>query len=217
MKLRPWHLLIAFTLVAIAMTALVTGGSQPGSLATEGDTITKTVSRTEPNATVVFDIKLLEGGDAEHESTHIFQSFESAPGVATLAVDTRALTLTVAYDASIVSEDSLRQQLAASGYLKRSIADAADTQPTADGTGRTIHLVPGQALEPSYFKTPAGVPLTITFSAGQGHLATVAIPALGIKQDITAEGASITIPAPVAGTYELVCAEGYADATLVVE
>lgn len=217
MKLRPWHLLIAFALVAIAMTALVTGGSQPGSVATEGDTITKTVSRAEPNATVVFDLTLLEGGDAEHESTHIFQSLETAPGVATLVVDTRALTLTVAYDAAAVSEDALRQQLAATGYLKRSLADAVETQPAADGTGRTIHLVPGQALEPSYFKTPAGVPLTITFSAGQGHLATVAIPALGITQDITAEGASLTIPAPVAGTYELVCAEGYADATLVVE
>ncbi|MDO8847635.1 MAG: hypothetical protein Q7W51_04530 [Coriobacteriia bacterium] len=217
MKLRPLHLLIAFTIAAIAMTAVVTGGSQPGSLATEGDTITMTVSRTEPNATAVFDITLLEGGDAAHESSHIFQSLESAPGVATLAFDTQALTLTVAFDASIVSADSLRQQLAASGYVTQSIADAAETQLTADGTGRSIHLVPGEVLEPSFFKTPAGVPLTITFSAGQGHLATVSIPALGITQDITAEGASLTIPAPVAGTYELVCAEGYADATLVVE
>lgn len=217
MKLRPWHLLIAFTLAAIAMTALVTGGTQPGSIATEGDLMTMTVSRTEPNATSVFDITLLEGGDAAHESSHLFDSLESAPGVASLAFDTKALTLTVAYDASVVSEESLRQQLAASGYVKRSLADAAETQPTADGTGRTIHLVPGSALEPSFFKTPAGVPLTITFSAGQGHLATVSIPALGITQDITAEGSSLTIPAPAAGTYELVCAEGYADATLVVE
>jgi len=216
-KLRPWHLLVAFTLAAIAMTALVTGGTQPGSIASEGDLMTMTVSRVEPNATAVFDITLLEGGDAAHESSHIFDSLETVPGVASLTFDTKALTLSVAYDASVISEESLRRQLAASGYVKRSLADAAETQPTADGTGRTIHLVAGSALEPSFFKTPAGVPLTITFSPGQGHLATVSIPALGITQDISAEGASLTIPAPTAGTYELVCAEGYADATMVVE
>lgn len=217
MKLRPWHLLIAFTLVAVAMTALVTGGSQPGSIATEGDLMTMTVSRTEPNATAVFTITLQEGGDAAHESSHIFDTLESTPGVASLAFDTKALTLTVAYDASVISEASLRQQLATSGYVERSLADAVDTQPTPDGTGRTIHLVPGGALEPSFFKSPAGVPLTITFSAGQGHLATVSIPSLGITQDITAEGSSVTIPAPMPGTYELVCAEGYTDAMFVVE
>ena len=217
MKLRPWHLVIAFTLAAIAMTALVTGGSQPGSIATKGDLMTMTVSRTEPNATAVFDITLLEGGDAAHESSHIFDTLETAPGVASLAFDTKALTLTVAYDASVVSEESLRQQLAASGYVERSLADAVETQPTADGTGRIIHLVPGSALAPSFFKSPAGVPLTITFSAGQGHLASVSIPSLGITQDLTVEGASLTIPAPAPGTYELVCAEGYTDATFVVE
>ena len=78
--------------------------------------------------------------------------------------------------------------------------------------------VPVNKLESkSFFKSPAGVPLTITFSAGQGHLASVSIPSLGITQDLTVEGASLTIPAPAPGTYELVCAEGYTDATFVVE
>lgn len=217
MKFRPWHLGLIALVVVVGMAALVTGGTQPGSIKVDGDIMTKYVSRIDPNASVVFDIALVEGGDAEHESAHIFQALESAPGVATLALDTRKLTLAVAFDASAISEDAIRQQLTASGYLERSLADAVEATVAADGASQTIHLVPGEALEPAFFRAKAGIPLSITFSPGEGHLASVEIPALGLTQDITVEGASISIPAPVAGTYELVCAEGYPDATMVVE
>ncbi len=216
MRVRPWYLVVAAVAVVIVMTALVTGGTQPGSIKTDGNIITMTVSRIDPTASAMFDITLQEGGDAEHESTHVFQSLEN-PAIATLALDTTALTLTVAYDASVITEDQLRQHLVQSGYVARSLADAVSADVVTDGSGQTIHLVPGDALEPSFIRAKAGVPLSITFSAGEGHLASVSIPALGITQDIAVEGASITIDAPVAGTYELVCAEGYADATLVVE
>lgn len=217
MKFRPWHLGLIAILAVVGMAAAVTGGTQPGSIKVDGDTMTKYASRIDPNASVTFDIALQEGDDAEHESVHIFQSLESAPGVASLALDTRNLTLTVAFDEAVISEDSIRQQLTASGYLARTVADAVAAELAADGTSQSIHLTPGEVLEPSFVRALAGVPLTITFSPGQGHLATVSIPTLGITQDISAVGASISIPAPVAGTYELVCAEGYADATLVVE
>lgn len=216
MKFRPWHLLVLAALVIVAMTAFATGGDQPGSVATDGDIITKTVSRSEPTNTSTFEITLLEGGDAEHESVHIFQGLE-LPGIATVALDTSALSLTIAYDGSIITEDQLRQNLAQTGYLKRTVADAVAAEMAADGSGQTIHLVPGEVLEPSFVRAVAGVPLTITFSPGQAHLASVSIPSLGITQDITAEGSAIRIEQPVAGTYELVCAEGYADGTLVVE
>lgn len=216
MKFRPWHLLALPALAILAMTALATGGGQPGSVATDGDVITKTVSRDEPSATAVFEITLLEGGDAAHESTHIFQSLE-LPGIATLALDTQALTLTVAYDGAAITEAQMRQELVRTGYLARTVADAVAAQLAADGASQSIHLVPGDVLDPSFVRAVAGIPLTITFSPGQGHLATVSIPSLGITQDITADGSAITVPQPVAGTYELMCAEGYADATLVVE
>lgn len=216
MKLRPIHL-AAIVVVAIAvMTALATGGAQPGTVKSEGTTVTKNVSAVEPDATASFPIRLLEGGDAEHESEHIFSTLEH-PSVATLSFDTSTLVLTVTYDSSGTTEDAIRAQLASAGYIERSAADAVPAEMAADGSSQTLHLVPGQALDPSFVRAQAGVPLTITFSAGSGHLATVAIPSLGITQDITAEGSAITIDSPVAGEYELVCAEGYSDAVLLVE
>lgn len=216
MKFRPWHLFVLAAVAIVGMTALVTGGDQPGAIANEGDVITMTVSRTDPTASSTFDIVLLEGGDAAHESAHIFQSLD-LPGIATISMDTRALTLTIAHDEAAISEDELRQRLAQSGYLKRTVADAVPAELSADRAVQTLHLVPGDALEPSFVRAVADVPLVITFSVGQGHLTEVSIPALGITQDITMEGSEIRIDKPAPGTYELVCAEGYTDATLVVE
>lgn len=216
MRFRPWHLAAGTVVIVVAIAVLATGGPQPGSVRKEGDLMTMIVSTAAPTDAVTVAVALREGNDAEHESSHIFEAL-SLPGIATLTLDVRNLSLTVAYDAGTISEQAIRARLIEAGYAERSIEDAVPTQATADGTGRTIHLVPGETLEPSFIRTPAGVPLTITFSAGSGHLASVAVPALGITQDLTEEGAAITIAEPVAGTYELVCAEGYADATLVVE
>lgn len=121
------------------------------------------------------------------------------------------------HDASVVTELGLRERLARSGYLKRTIADAISADITGDGRLQTHHLVPGDTLEPSFIRAKAGVPLAITFGAGTGHLTSVSIPVLDITGDITSEGSKIVIENPVPGTYELVCAEGYTDATLVIE
>lgn len=216
MKVRPMHLAVLVVVAIAAMTALATGGGQPGTVKSEGTIVTKNVSAVEPNATASFPIRLLEGGDAEHESEHIFGTLEH-PSIARLSFDTATLTLTVEYDAGGTSEDDIRSALASAGYIARTAADAVPAELAPDGTSQTIHLVPGQALAPSFVRATAGVPLTITFSAGEGHLATVSISELGITQDITAEGSAIVIDSPVPGEYELLCAEGFADAVLLVE
>ena len=216
MKIRPVHIALAVIVVVIGMAIVVTGGNQPGSVARDDGIITKTVSDVEPDATVVFDIILLEGNDAEHESTHIFQQLEH-PAIATLSLDTATLKLTVAFDSAGTSEQTIRSQLATTGYLARTAADATSAEMLADGSGQTIHLVPGDVLTPSFIHAVPGVPLTITFSPGTDHLASVTIPALGLSQTLATEGASITIPSPVPGEYEIVCQEGYADAVLLVE
>lgn len=216
MKVRPLHLALLAVIVVAGMAALATGGSQPGSQTIEGSVITKNVSAIEPDASASFKIRLQEGGDAEHESEHIFSTLEH-PSIARLKFDTATLLLTVHYDSAGTTEDVIRTQLVTTGYIERSVADAVPAELAADGSTQTLHLVPGEALEPSFVRATAGVPLTITFSAGQGHLATVAIPDLGITQDITAEGSAIVIDAPVVGEYQLICAEGFADAVLVVE
>lgn len=216
MKFRPWHVFVIVGVAVAAMAALATGGDQPGAVVKDGSVITMTVSRADATTVSTFDIVLLEGGDAEHESTHIFQSLD-LPGIATISMDAQALSLTIAHDAELISESELRQRLAQSGYLKRTIADAVPAELHEGGDLQTLHLTPGDALEPSFVRAKAGIPLTITFGAGTGHLTSVSIPALEITQDITTEGSEIRIDEPVPGTYELVCAEGYTDATLVIE
>lgn len=217
MKLRPTHIVLVLVVaVIIGMTAFATGGDQPGSVKSEGSVITKRVNAVEPNATAVFDIVLQEGNDAEHESTHIFQQLE-LPAIATLAFDTQTLKLTVEYDSAGTSEQALRTQLATTGYVKRTAADATAAEMAADGLSQTIHLVPGDVLTPSFISAKAGVPLTVTFSPGTDHLASVTIPELGLSQTLATEGAAITIPSPVPGEYSFVCAEGFADAVLLVE
>jgi len=215
-RLRPWHLIVGVIVVIIGMAALATGGEQPGSVRTDGAVLTKTVSRVESDSQATFRIRLQEGGDAAHESAHIFDSLES-PAIARIALDTGTLDLTVAFDSAQISEDAIRAQLTQSGYLARSIDDAVPAELSADGASQAIHLTPGDALEPSFVRAKAGVPLMITFSPGEGHLASVSIPVLGVEQDLTVPDASIVIEDPAPGQYELVCAEGYADAVLVVE
>lgn len=216
MKLRPQHVLLGIGL-AIGVVAIITmSRPQPGSITTNGDAVTQIVNDIEPDATSTFTITLQEGGDAEHESAHIFESLQH-PGVASVTLNTADLMLRVTYDSAAVSEDTLRSRLLETGYLARSIDDATPTTVAADGLSQTIHLVPGEVLTPSFVRAKAGIPLTITFSPGTAHLASVSIPALGIQQDISTEGASIRIEAPSLGEYALVCAEGFQDATLVVE
>jgi hypothetical protein len=215
-KFKPVYLLLGVAAAVIVMAIVATGGDTPGSVRKEGAVITKIVSKIEPDATAVFQIALQEGGDAEHESAHIFQQFEH-PAIASVALDTEALTLTINYDSAGTSETALRSQLATTGYIARSAEDGTPTQMASDGSSQTIHLVPGDALTPSLVHAEPGVPLTITFSPGTGHLTSVTIPKLGLSQTLAAEGASITIPSPEVGQYELVCAEGYSDAIILVE
>lgn len=216
MKLRPKHLMLLAVVVVIGMVAIVTGGDQPGTIERSDSVITKRVSAIEPNATMVVDIVLQEGNDAEHESTHIFEQLEH-PAIATLALDTETLALTIEYDSAGTSEQAIRSQLATTGYVKRTAADAVAAEMAADGLSQTIHLVPGDTFTPSFISAKAGVPLTVTFSPGTGHLTSVTIPELGLSQTLATEGASITIPSPAPGEYSFVCAEGFADAVLLVE
>lgn len=217
MKFRPWHLALITVVAVVAIAFVAVGGDQPGSLKRDGSSITTTVSRTEPDATATFDIVLLEGGDAEHESAHIFDSLRF-DAISSVTLNTETLQLTVAYDSKAISEDGIRQALAQAGYIKRTAADAVAAGLSADGASQSITIVPGEGLEPGFISAKAGVPLAITFNGvGTSHLTSISIPALNITQDLTTAGATITIADPAPGQYDLVCAEGVADGVLVVE
>lgn len=216
MRFRPVYLLVATAVLVVVMAALATSGQPEDTPTRSGDRVVKTLNPIDTDATASFEVVLREGDDAEHEAEHIFDAL-AHPGIGTVALDVKSLTLVVTFDSAAVTEEAIREQLLAVGYLRRSLADATPTEVAPDGSGQSIHLVPGKTLSPSFVRAVAGVPLTITFSAGSGHLAAVSIPSLEIRQDISTDGARIEIPDPAPGTYELVCEEGYPDATIVVE
>lgn len=217
MKLRPPHILFGVAVaVVVAFAALTLGGEQPGSIVRKDGLVTMIIGEASPDASVTYDITLQEGGDADHESSHIFDLLQFG-GIRSATLDTSAVTLTVEYDSSRIAEQAIRQPLAQAGYVARSVEEATPAELAADGTAQTLYLQTGDTLQPSYFRAVAGVPLVLTFSAGTGHLSTVSVPSLGISQDLATGGATITIDNPVPGSYDFICAEGYVDGTLVIE
>ncbi len=217
MKVRPQHILFAvLILLVVVVISFAAERDQPGTVIREEGSITKFISNADADATATFDIVLKAGTEAEREADSMFALLE-LEAVRKLTFDTRALTLTVGYDSGLIREQRIRQQLAQAGYVARSIEEAVPAELAADGSAQSISLATGDSLEPSFVRAKAGIPLVITFSEGFGHLATVSIPALGITQDLTADGVTITIEDPARGTYDLVCAEGFVDGTLVIE
>lgn len=217
MKLRPPHVLFLLAIVTVvAVTAFTLGGEQPGSIIRKDGLVTMIIAEANPDASVTYDITLQEGGDADHESSHIFDLLQFQ-GIRSVTLDTQSVTLTVEYDSTRIDEQAIRQPLAQAGYVARTVDEATPAELAADGSVQTLSLQTGDTLQPSFFRAQPGIPLVITFSAGTGHLASISIPSLGINQNLEAGGATITIDNPVPGTYDFVCAQGYTDGTLVIE
>jgi len=215
MRLKPRHAVLAAVLVVIGVIVVVAASSTSvGTREQEGTVISQTLSVAKPNATATFVIALQEGGDAEHESEHIFKSVQS-PGIESASLDTQTLSLQVRYDDSVIEESDIRTLLAGAGYLKPTAADATQATLSPDGKTQTLAVRVGEGLDPALIGAKAGVPLTITFGPGTAHLASITIAELGISQDLT-KGATIEIKDPRPGTYPIVCAEQVADGTLIV-
>ena len=218
MRVKPTLLIWGIGIVLIAAVLIYQATSNlPGKRVQDGDLITLTISTVEPNATATFDITLQEGGDAAHEADHVFKSIDNMAGIASATFNTNTLTLEVRYNGSKISEAGIRQLLADSGYVSVTLADAVPATLSADGMSQELSIETGDVLYPPTVSAKAGIPLTITFGPGSDHLASISIVELGIKEDLSQGGATVVIENPQPGTYEILCAEGYADGMLLVE
>lgn len=216
MRLRPRHILIVIVaIILIPLMYLASDTDQPGMKRQEGDVIIKNVSAVDGDATATFKITLKEGGDPVHESDHIFQSIEF-PSVQSVSLDTKTLQMKVRYASAQIDEAALRQSLVGAGYLTPSADDAVAATISADGSSQEIAVELGEGIEPPLFSLAAGIPARVKFGRGAQHLASISIPKLGIKQDLS-EGATVEIKDPKPGSYAVLCAEGVADATLIVK
>ncbi len=217
MRLSPKHLIWVVVAVAMIIGAVYLKTAEvPGQKQQAGNVITKPIGTAEAKATATFDITLQEGGDAEHEADHVFAALKS-DAISSAAFDTQALELVVSFDDALIKESDIRQLMVASGYVAASAADAVAATLSADGTSQELQVGTGERLNPSLMSAKAGVPLKIVFAEGASHLVTIAIPELGIQENLSNGGATLEIADPKAGTYNLVCAEGFTDGTLLVE
>lgn len=216
MRLSPkhWIWLIGASAIA-AILVYQTVADPPGKRTQDGQVVTEIISTAEGDATAVFDIALKEGGDPTHEADHVFESIQS-PAIERASFDATTLKLEVQYDSTLVAEGDIRQMLATAGYVALAASDGVAATVSADGTSQQLVVTPGERLDPSLMTAKAGLPLTITFGPGSGHLASVKIESLGVEQNI-AQGGTLELPALQPGTYEFMCAEGYADGTLFVQ
>lgn len=218
MRLKPQHLIwIVVAVVLGTVLVYMATSDQPGKRERSGDVVSETLGSAEAKATSSFDITLQEGGDAAHEADHVFDSIKN-PALASAALNVKTLKLEVRYDDALIKESEIRQMLAKAGYVRATAADAVPATLSADGKSQELSLAQGeQALEPKLVSAKAGIPLKLVFGQGSAHLSSVSIAEFGVKQDLTQGGATVEIQDPKPGTYNIVCAEGYPDGTLIVE
>jgi len=216
MKLSPkhWIWLVGASAIA-AILVYQTVADPPGKRTQDGQIVTEIISTAEGDATAVFDITLKEGGDPAHEADHVFDSIQSQ-AIERASFDASTLKLQVQYDSALIAEGDIRQMLATAGYVALAASDGVAATISADGTSQQLAVTPGERLDPSLMTAKAGLPLTITFGPGSGHLASVKIEPLGVEQNIV-QGGTLELPALQPGTYEFVCTEGYVDGTLIVQ
>jgi copper chaperone CopZ len=210
-------LVIAFVVVIGAFVATQTMmRGTPGSVTREGAVITRVMTTAEADATADYPMRLLEGGDADHESTHIFDSLANVPGIETAALDVERLVLTVAYDSTVITPALIRSALASSGYLAMTAADATPMTLAEDGSVQRIEIVDEDGFNPAFIRAKAGVPSELVFGPGTECRVGVKFPQLGIEQDIS-QGGTVELPALEPGTYEILCSGDGPEGSIIVE
>ena len=217
MRFRPQYLIwVVVGVVLGGVLVYVATAEQPGKRIQTGNVITKTLGTANGNATASFDIALQEGGDAEHEADHVFEALANQ-AVASASLDVENLRLDVRFDDAQATESDIRRLLVASGYVKATVDDAVPATLSADGKSQEIKIDVSDKLEPALVRASPGIPLRLVFGEGTDHLSSITIEGLGVQLDLTQGGAAAEVPDPKPGSYDIVCAEGYADGTLIVE
>lgn len=117
-KMRPQYvvLAVAVTLFAVLLI-LAVSSDQPGRVVNRDGVITRTIAVVDTNADVTFQLRLVEGSDAEHESAHIFEALGGLRGVGHASLNTATITLNVTYIDSVIDQASIAARLQEAGYL----------------------------------------------------------------------------------------------------
>ncbi len=218
MRFKPKHIVVLATLaIVVGFLIPLMFADQPGARSVQGNVITETIGAVETNAVATFQVRLIEGSDAQHESSHMFDAFKGMPGVGKASLDVTNLQLSVTYDDRTIAEPPIREALLGSGYLVPTAADAVPTELAEDRSLQCLAVDDtGDEFKPSLISAKAGIPIELKFAPGQDCRVLVKFPELGIEKDIS-KGATVSLPALKPGEYQIACSADGHEGTLLVE
>lgn len=116
---HPNHLprvLLLVALLALFAFLVMRAAGTPGTTTVGKGFISQVVSDAPSKASVTVPLTLRES-DPEHESSHIFGTVANLKGVASARLVFAPPALEVAFDPATVSEQQIRDALAAGGYV----------------------------------------------------------------------------------------------------
>lgn len=207
-------LVLAAIVALVVLPMLLT--EQPGTVKSSGGVISKKLAAIDTDAEATYRIRLLEGGDAAHEASHIFEALAGLPGLGSVALDTASLDLKVSYASGQTDDEPFRARLLAAGYLVPTAEDAAPAKLDASGGVQRIAVSDDHGFQPAYIRAKAGVPLEIEFGPGTECRTSVRFPELEITADIS-KGGVVKLPAMEPGTYTIACSGDAPEGAIIVE
>ena len=217
-RIKPPQIILVVVLVVLAFLAIPRlAMEKAGSRSVSDEVISQVIGSGDTNASADFQVKLLEGSDAEHESTHIFEPLVGLAGIGKVDLNAESLVLTVTFDDAVIDQDTIRGKLVEAGYLVATAADYTKTSLDEDGATQRIAIGDdGARFDPTMILAQPGIPIAMEFAPGTECRTSVKLPELGVEQDISS-GGTVKLPALVAGEYEIVCSQDGHEGVLVVE
>lgn len=126
-RMNPRVIIFAVVILVVGVVLVVStiARGDVGVLKVDDTGVSKVLTAAEADASATFPLTLLEGGDVVHESDHIFQSISGFQGVGKVFIAADGATISVEYESAVISEDQIREALAAAGYTQAGAGAAA--------------------------------------------------------------------------------------------
>lgn len=120
-RMRPSVVIVTVVLLvvgAIGLAAARQAQSEPGALFTTEQGFGMVLGTAEPRAKTTQPIVLQEGGDVQHELSHILGPLRGAKGLARGVVMRDGSAVEVTYDPDLVTEEQIIVSLRDAGYVQ---------------------------------------------------------------------------------------------------
>lgn len=121
MKPQYRVMLIVAVLFGVALFYMSAANGDVGSVRRTDAGITHVYSKVSGDQSLSVPIRLQEGGDVEHESTHVFDTLNGMIGVESATLGLDGSSIEVKYLSSEASEERIRDAFVSAGYTSEQL------------------------------------------------------------------------------------------------